>query len=147
MELSLILSDGSMHSHKGKVDFVDRGVDSETGSILVQASFANPDLILRPGQFGRVRISINMERDVVLIPQRCVSELQGQYSAFIVNEQNKIESRTLEIGPKYNDYFIVKQGLDAKDKVVLEALQKVGSGMEVSPVVIPFESQMKSSLN
>jgi membrane fusion protein (multidrug efflux system) len=141
---SLVLSDGSTHDHKGKLDFVDRGVDSETGTILVQTSFPNPDLILRPGQFGRLRITIEEEKGVVIVPQRCVTELQGQYSVFVVNAENKIESRQIEIGPKYNDYYIVREGLDEKDKVVLEGLQKVGGGMEVIPKVVDFKSQMES---
>lgn len=143
-EFSLVLSDGSTHDHKGKLDFVDRGVDSETGTILVQTSFPNPDLILRPGQFARLRITIEEEKGVVIVPQRCVTELQGQYSVFVVNAENKIESRQIKIGPKYNDYYIVREGLDEKDKVVLEGLQKVRGGMEVIPKVVDFKSQMES---
>jgi membrane fusion protein (multidrug efflux system) len=143
-EFSLVLSDGSTHDHKGKLDFVDRGVDSETGTILVQTSFPNPDLILRPGQFGRLRITIEEEKGVVIVPQRCVTELQGQYSVFVVDAENKIESRQIKIGPKYNDYYIVREGLDEKDKVVLEGLQKVRGGMEVIPKVVDFKSQMES---
>jgi membrane fusion protein (multidrug efflux system) len=143
-EFSLVLSDGSTHDHKGELDFVDRGVDSETGTILVQTSFPNPDLILRPGQFGRLRITIEEEKGVVIVPQRCVSELQGQYSVFVVDAENKIESRQIKIGPKYNDYYIVREGLDEKDKVVLEGLQKVRGGMEVIPKVVDFKSQMES---
>lgn len=147
MKLELILSDGSIHNHEGKIDFIDRGVDADTGAILVQASFPNPDLILRPGQFGRIRITVTQENDVIIVPQRCISELQGQYSVFVVNSENKIESRQIKIGDKYNDYFIIIEGLKENEKVVLEGMQKVRNGMEVEPTVVEFNSQMESDSN
>jgi membrane fusion protein (multidrug efflux system) len=141
LEITLILSDGSIHPHSGKVDFVNREVDAETGAILVQATFPNPELILRPGQFARVKIMMKLDNGALLVPQRCVNELQGQYSVFVVSSENIIESRQIKIDEKYGDYYIVSEGLKAKDKIVLEGLQKVGSGMEVVPVVTKFESQ------
>jgi len=143
-EIKLILSDGSTHPHKGIIDFINREVDASTGAILVQASFPNPELILRPGQFARVKIKLSDEKDALLIPQRVVSELQGlqgQYSIFVVNSENKIESRSVKIGDKYGDYLIIKEGISENDKIVLEGLQKVGSGMEVIPEITKFESQ------
>jgi len=141
LEISLILSDDSTHPYQGKVDFINREVDAETGAILVQATFPNPDLILRPGQFARVKIMMKLDKGALLVPQRCANELQGQYSVFIVNAENKIESRQIKINEKINDYYIVAEGLKAKDRIVLEGLQKVGSGMEVVPEVTEFESQ------
>ncbi len=145
VEITLILSDGSIHPHSGKVDFINREVDAETGAILVQATFPNPELILRPGQFARVKIMMKQENDALLVPQRCVNELQGQYSVFVVNSENIIESRKIKIGEKFNDYYLVVEGLKANDKIVLEGLQKVGSGMEVVPVVTKFESQTNTN--
>ncbi|MGB5393279.1 MAG: efflux RND transporter periplasmic adaptor subunit [Lutimonas sp.] len=145
IELSLLLSDDSIHEHKGKVDFIDRGIDAGTGTILVQASFPNPDLVLRPGQFARVRIKRTEKDNVLIVPQRCVSELQGNYSVFTVNEENKIVAKQIEIGERYNDYYVVKSGLVENEKVVIEGLQKVSSGMAVEPIVIEFKSQMKSN--
>ena len=139
--LELILSDGSTHPHKGVADFVNREIDSETGAMLVQASFPNPDLILRPGQFSRVKVKMQDAIGALLVPQRCVTELQGQFSVFVVGKENKIEARQITIAEKYGDYYITSEGLQPKDKVVLEGLQKVGSGMEVVPVVTEFVSQ------
>ena len=144
IEIELLLSDGSKHPYKGVVDFVNRESDASTGAILIQASFPNTNLILKPGQYTRVKIKYKDEKGALLIPQRVVSELQGEYSVFIVNNENKIESRKVVIGEKFNDYFIVKEGLELGDKVVLEGLQKVGSGMEVMPEVTIFESQIKT---
>ncbi|MCK5278215.1 MAG: efflux RND transporter periplasmic adaptor subunit, partial [Cyclobacteriaceae bacterium] len=141
VELSLILSDGSTHPYKGNVDFINREVDAATGAILVQATFPNPELILRPGQFARVKIMMKEDKGALLVPQRCVTELQGQFSVFVVNADNKIESRQIKIDEKFGDYYIASEGLESKDKIVLEGLQKVGSGMVVVPVVTEFESQ------
>ena len=141
VDITLILADDSVHPHSGRVDFINREVDAETGAILVQATFPNPELILRPGQFARVQIMMKQDNDALLVPQRCVNELQGQYSVFVVNSENKIESRQVKIDQKFNDYYIIAEGLEVKDKIVLEGLQRVGSGMEVVPVVTKFESQ------
>ena len=141
VELTLILSDGSTHPYSGFTDFINREVDASTGAILIQASFPNPDLILRPGQFARVKIKLKEEKGALLVPQRCVTELQGQFSVFVVNAENKIESRQIKIAEKFGDYYISSEGLEPSDKIVLEGLQKVGSGMEVNPVVTEFKSQ------
>ncbi len=142
VELTLILSDGSTHPYSGTIDFINREVDATTGAILIQATFPNPDLILRPGQFARVKIKIKEEKGALLVPQRCVTELQGQFSVFVVNAENKIESRQIKIAEKFGDYYISSEGLEPSDKIVLEGLQKVGSGMEVVPVVTEFKSQI-----
>jgi membrane fusion protein (multidrug efflux system) len=139
--IELLLADGTMHRHKGKLDFINREIDSETGAILVQASFPNPELLLKPGQFSRVKIKMKEEKGALLVPQRCVNELQGKYSVFAVNSENKIESKQIMIAEKYGDYYITSEGLQPKDKIVLEGLQKVGSGMVVNPVVTEFVSQ------
>ena len=143
VELTLVLSDGSLHDYPGKVDFIDRGIDASTGTILVQASFPNPDFVLRPGQFVRVRAKRSEKSNVLIIPQRCVSELQGKYSVFTVDKDNKLVSKEIQIGEKFNDYYIVKSGLAENDRVVIEGLQKVGTGMQVEPNVVDFVSQMQ----
>ncbi len=141
IEVELILADGTLYKHKGKMDFIDRNVDPSTGAILLQASFPNPDGLIRPGQFARVKSIVKTEKDALLVPQKCITELQGQYSVFIVNSENKIERKQVEIGDKIDDLWIIKEGINNGDKVVLEGLQKVASGMEVIPEVTEFESQ------
>ena len=139
--LELILTDGSVYKHKGIIDFIDRNIDASTGAILLQASFPNPDRLLRPGQFARVKVKVTDQKDALMVPQKCITELQGQYSVMIVNSENKIESRQVKIGHKLDDFWIIKEGLKNNDKVVLEGLQKVRTGMEVIPVVTEFKSQ------
>lgn len=139
--LDLILSDGSLYNHKGNIDFIDRGVDATTGSILVQASFPNPDFILRPGLFAKIKIEMQVIRGAILIPQRCITELQGRYSVYAVNDSNKVETIQITPGQKIDDYIVVTEGLKPNEKIVIDALQKVQTGMVVSPTVIEFQSQ------
>ncbi|OQX73174.1 MAG: hypothetical protein B6D61_12815 [Bacteroidetes bacterium 4484_249] len=143
IKLELILSDGSTYKHTGTVDFIDRGVDASTGSILVQATFPNPDFLLRPGLYAKVKVKMKTVKDGLLIPQRCIMELQGQYSAYVVNSENIVEARQLTIGSRIGDMRLVNEGLKPNDKVVLEGLQKVSGGMEINPVVTEFKSKSK----
>ena len=141
IELQLILADGEFYPHMGKVDFIDRNVDSETGSILIQASFPNPDRLIRPGQFARVKIKVRDANDAILIPQKCAKELQGQFSVMFVNNENIVEAKAVEVTDKIGEFYIVKDGLKNGDKIIMEGLQKARSGMEIIPEVTDFVSQ------
>jgi len=137
--LELILADGSLYPHKGKADFIDREVDPSTGAILVQASFPNPGELLRPGQFAKVKAMVNVVEEGILIPQRCVTELQGLYSVFVVNESNQVEKREVEAGPKIEQFWLILEGLKPGEKVVYEGLQKVKAGSVVNPIIQEIE--------
>ena len=141
IELHLILADGELYPHLGRVDFIDRNVDSQTGSILIQASFPNPDRLIRPGQFARVKIKVRDANDAILIPQKCAKELQGQFSVMFVNNENIVEAKAVEVTDKIGEFYIVKDGLKNGDKIIMEGLQKARSGMEIIPEVTDFVSQ------
>jgi membrane fusion protein (multidrug efflux system) len=132
----LILADGSLYPHRGTFDFIDRQIDPTTGAILVQASFPNPDFLIRPGLFARVRALAETVKDGILVPQRSVAELQGLYRVYVVNEQNKVEERQIRVGPKFDSRWLVLDGLKAGEKVVYEGLQKVSDGAAVNPKVV-----------
>jgi membrane fusion protein (multidrug efflux system) len=134
--LTLILADGSVYPEKGMVRFINRQVNATTGTIMLQASFPNPDLILRPGQFAKVQGVIDNIEGGLLVPQRCVQEMQGNYSVFVVNENEEVEYRSIEVGSVYEtSYLIVTSGLSPGERVVYEGLQQVRSGSKVVPVV------------
>ena len=134
--LTLILSDGSVYPEEGKIRFVNRQVNASTGTILMQASFPNTGLILRPGQFAKVQGIIDYIKGGLLIPQRCVQEMQGNYNVFVVNENDEVEFRKIEVTSTYEtSYVIVSSGLAPGEQVVYEGLQKVKSGTKVNPVV------------
>ena len=138
--LELILIDGSVYESKGKPDFIDREVDTTTGAMLVQASFPNPDKLLRPGQFAKVRIKGREVKDGILIPQRCVMELQGLFNVFVVDGSNKIETREITVGAKVGSFWLITEGLKPGEKVVYEGLQKVKDGVTVNPTVAALKS-------
>lgn len=140
-ELELILADGTLYDQKGTVDFIDRSIDSSTGSILIQATFPNPQRLIRPGQFARVRVRVRQDDNAILIPQKCAKELQGQFSVMLVNNENVLESRTVAVSEKIGEFYIINEGLQNGDKIILEGIQKVRSGMEIVPQVTDFVSQ------
>ena len=139
--VELYLSNGSLFDQKGLLDFIDRNIDTSTGTILVQATFPNPDKIIRPGQFARVKVKVMDIKDAILVPQKCLIELQGQYSVLIVNKENKIETVQVVIGEKIPGYTIIKSGIKSGDQVILEGLQKAKSGLAVIPVVTEYKNQ------
>jgi len=143
--LELILADGSLYQHKGKVDFADRSVDPTTGAMLVQASFPNPDGLLRPGQFAKVRAIVNVVEDGILIPQRCVTELQGTYSVYVIDDSNTAQLREVKVGQKIKAYWLILEGLKPGERVVYEGLQKMRDGILVNPIVRDMEPTIQES--
>ncbi len=140
-EIELILSDGSLYGSKGEIDFIDRNIDASTGAILVQATFPNPNRLIKPGQFARVKVKIKDEKNALLVPQKSVTELQGQYSVLVVDSENKVQTNQVKIGEKIGDMWIISEGLNEGDKLIIEGLQKVRSGMEVIPEITEFKSK------
>jgi membrane fusion protein (multidrug efflux system) len=137
--LQLILSDGTIYPHEGKIDFIDRGLDPTTGAILVQTSFPNPDEIIRPGQYAKVQLEIRSKINSISVPQRCLIELQGQYQIYVVNDSGIVDTRQVKVGPKIKNFWIISDGLEEDEQVVYEGLQKVRNGMTVKPVVKKVE--------
>jgi membrane fusion protein (multidrug efflux system) len=129
--LELIVADTSTFPHKGRPVFVDRAVDVKTGTIQVRAEFPNPQRILRPGQFGRVRAVTEDVPNAILVPQLAVQELQGIKTVLVV-EGDKVVARSITLGDATEDLYIVTAGLKAGERVIVEGLQKVRPGMQVN---------------
>jgi len=133
IELELILSDGTSYPEKGSFFFADRQVDPKTGAIRMAGIFPNPGNVMRPGQFGRVRAVTATKSDALLVPQRAVSELQGSYQVAVVGSGNKIEMRTVKVGERSGTQWIIEEGLNAGETVVVEGTQKIKPGAVVQP--------------
>ncbi len=147
-DLDLILNNGSVFEHKGRPDFIDREIDTSTGSILVQASFPNPQQILRPGQFAKIRVESEVVKDAILVPQRSVMEIQGLHNVFVVNADNTVENRSVTVGDKVGSSWLVTEGLKPGEKVIYEGLQKAKDGAVVTPVaadIKPTEQDSKAT--
>jgi RND family efflux transporter MFP subunit len=131
--LELLLADGTVYPEKGEFFIADRQVDVKTGTIRLAARFPNPENILRPGQFARVRAVTQTKQGALLVPQRSVTELQGGYQVAVVTADNKIEIRPIKVGARTGNLWVVEEGLAAGERVVVEGLQKIKAGMTVSP--------------
>jgi membrane fusion protein (multidrug efflux system) len=133
-ELELLLADGSTYAHRGVIVAVNRQIDSTTGTIQLQALFPNPDNLLRPGQYGRVRMR---RRDaggnVLVVPERALIQVQGTYSLAVVGPGNKVSLRKVEVGPNSGTQRIVASGVSEHDQIVVEGVQKVTDGAIVVP--------------
>ncbi len=135
----LILADGSIYPHKGTLLLTDRQVDVTTGSIRLVCAFPNPNNILRPGQFGRVRAAGDVRSGALLVPQRSVSELQGSYQVAVVSNDNKVSMRPVTVGERVGALWVLESGVKPGELVIVEGLQKVrdGSTVKVKQVIKP----------
>ncbi len=131
--VELILADGSVYPQKGKVLLADRQVDPNTGTIRIIAAFPNPGNILRPGQYGRVRVQTSMKRDALLIPQSAVAQSQGSYQVAVVGNDHKVNMRTVKPGATVGAMWVIDEGLKPGEQVAAEGPQKIKEGTLVTP--------------
>jgi membrane fusion protein (multidrug efflux system) len=133
LDLELILANGSVYPQKGKFYFLDRQVETGTGSIQMAALFPNPANMLRPGQYARVRVRTEIRKGVVLVPQRAVVELQGSFLVDVVDKDNKVTIRTVRVGQQIGKSWIIEAGLKSGESIIVEGLQKVRADSVVIP--------------
>jgi membrane fusion protein (multidrug efflux system) len=139
LELELILSDGTVYSRKGRFAFADRQVNENTGAIQLTGLFPNPGNILRPGQYGKVRAAIATTPGALLVPQPAVTELQGSYQVAIVDGKNTVRIQPVKVGETVGSRWVVREGLKAGQRVVVEGLQQAVPGTTVDPK--PFSQE------
>jgi membrane fusion protein, multidrug efflux system len=137
--LELFLVDGSLYPHQGKVAVLNRQVDTTTGTFKVAALFPNPDNLLRPGQYGRVRATMSVDKGALLVPQRAVTEIQGKYLVAVVGAENKVDIRPVTVGERIGTEWIISKGLQPGEQVIAEGTQKVRPGVTVTPK--PFAAE------
>jgi len=139
----LILADGTVYPYKGKILWTDRQVDSNTGTIRLVASFPNPGNILRPGQYGRVRIQTSTKKQALLVPQSAVKELQGGYQVAVIGADNKASMRSVKAGEKIGTLWVIDHGLKADDQVVVEGIGKLKEGTVVVPKAARLQAEVR----
>jgi membrane fusion protein (multidrug efflux system) len=143
LHLQLILADGSTYAHEGAFYFADRQVNEGTGAIRLAGLFPNPDNILRPGGYGKIRAVIRLQKDALLVPQRAVSELQGGYQVAVVDGSDKVNIRTVKVGDRVGSEWVISEGLNRGERVVAEGVQKLHAGAPVNPR--PYVAQAKGN--
>jgi RND family efflux transporter MFP subunit len=131
--VEIILADGTLYPRQGKFSAVDRQVDNQTGTIRLAALIPNPDNVLRPGQFVRVRVTVRTLHGALLVPQRAVNELQTSFELAVVGADNKAEIRSVKVGERVGSFWVVEDGLKPGERVVVEGLQKVRDNELVKP--------------
>lgn len=135
--LELVLADGSTYPHQGRISFADRQVDPSTGTLTVLASFPNPDGLLRPGMYAKLRDVREVRKGVVCVPQRAVAELQGAAQVVVVGPDNRAQTRAVVTGERVGSRWIINAGLKPGERVIVEGLQKVRNGVVVVPKPMP----------
>jgi len=141
--VDMILSDGTVHPQKGIINIANREIDPATGTLTMEALFPNPDELVRPGQFAKVRFVTEMRKGAMLIPQRAVTELQGTYQVYVVSSENKIAVKMVQAGQRYGGYWIINSGLEPTDKVAMVG----NAAIRANSVVIPVPVQADSTIN
>jgi len=135
----LILADGSVHPHPGHFVFVDRAVDPETGTILLEAAFPNPEKIVRPGQFARILAAVKVKKGAILVPQRSVQEMQGLFNVAVVGPDDTIAMRPVVPAERIGSLWVIDSGLKPDERIVVEGLQKVRAGVKVASQMVTIE--------
>lgn len=138
--LQLILTDGSTYDQMGRIYFADREVNASTGAIRIAGVFPNPNNLLRPGGYGRIRASVRTREKALLVPQRAVIELQGSYQVAVVGDDTKISIRNVTVADRVGKLWVLTGGVKPGERVVIEGLQKVRDGAPVKPVAAATES-------
>ena len=129
--VTLLQADDSEYEYEGHIVTAERAVAVETGTLQLVAEFPNPEGILRPGQFGRIRASVGLLEDAVLVPQRAVMEQQSAKVVYVVDDADKVSLRTVTVSERFGDKFVVLDGLDGGERVVIEGQLKARPGMTV----------------
>jgi membrane fusion protein (multidrug efflux system) len=132
-EVEMILSDGTVFPHKGVINFADRQIDPSTGALTFDASFPNPEKMLRPGLYVKIRLLLEKRDSALLVPQKAIGELQGQKQVYVVGDSNKVTMKLIQTGPKFGRYTIVESGLVPGEKVIIGGTALLRNGMVVVP--------------
>ena len=135
--IELTLADGTVYGHTGRVGPIERAVDAGTGTLGILLEFPNPDLLLRPGQYGRARVLLETRPGALLVQQRAVQELQNLYSVAVVDASDKVAFRNVTVGPHVDSLWVIESGLKPGERVVVEGLQRIREGQTVVAKPMP----------
>ena len=136
--ITITLPDDSVYPQVGRLDFVDRAVDPRTGTLALRATFPNPERVLQPGQYIRLRVLLEERAGALLVPQAAVQESQGFASVFVVGSDQIVQARTVRLGPRFGSLWVLEEGVKLGEQVVVKGLQQVRAGMRVEPTLEAF---------
>ncbi len=140
-EVKMLLADGSEYEYSGSFNMIDRAVDPSTGTLGIRVSFPNPDRLLRPGQYAKVRVPIETIEGAIVIPTRAIMDVQGMKSVYVVGADGKVVSTPVKPGFEVKDLVVIREGLKVGDQVIADGIRRVKPGMEIKPIVVPMETK------
>eukprot|EP01022_Parablepharisma_sp_SALTPOND_P012955 TRINITY_DN1687_c1_g2_i1.p1 TRINITY_DN1687_c1_g2~~TRINITY_DN1687_c1_g2_i1.p1 ORF type:complete len:1926 (+),score=475.61 TRINITY_DN1687_c1_g2_i1:14559-20336(+) len=135
----LVLSNSDVYPHNGTIDYVDPTIDKQTGTLGVRTVFPNPNGVLRPGLFGRVRVTVTRDDESLLVPQRAVYDVQGIKQVYVAQDNGTLVSKTVRLGNQVGQFFRVESGVEPGEVVLVEGLQKFRPGMTVDPRIVSLQ--------
>jgi membrane fusion protein (multidrug efflux system) len=145
LKVFLSLSDGKLYDQVGKIDFVDREINPQTGTIAFRAAFANPGGLIKPGNFANVNLVLREQENGIVVPQSATTQIQGKNFAFLVSPDNKVSRVPVVLGRSTGSLYIVNGGLNIGDRIMLEGFQKFKEGMEIKPIIVPDTLSVSST--
>lgn len=141
--VSLVLSNGNVHKYKGAIETIESEFDNETGNIAIRAKFPNPELLLKHGETGKVRMTVPMHNAIV-IPQKSTYEVLDKIYVYVLNDKNIVKARSIKIKQKLYNLYVIDSGIEATDKILLEGIQSVKDGDKINTKFITPQKVMKS---
>ncbi len=138
--IHLVLADGSEYSQPGRFDMVDPTVDPQTGTLGIRVLFPNPENLLKPGQYAKVRVRVSNHQDAVVIPVTAIMDVQGMKSVYLVEEDGTVKNQPVKLGTESMNLSVVREGVKAGDMLLSEGINRVRPGMKIKPVVVPMVS-------
>ena len=145
LEVQFVLNDGSVFPETGKLDFANREIDPQTGSLLIQATVENKSRLLRPGQYVKVRFKSDEIPNAVLVPQEAINQMQSVYMAFVVNDSSKINPRPVKTGVRVGSNWVITEGIKPGEKLALVGNAVIKPGIVIKPVLKPYSYDSTSS--
>lgn len=148
--LRIILADGSKYEHGGTFDMADRAVDPRTGTLGIRLTFPNPDGLLKPGQYAKLRALLDNIPDALVVPARAVVDVQGVKSLYVVGEDGVVKSVPVKLGPEQQDVVAVTEGIKVGDMIIADGVSRVRPGIKVKPIPVPMsdgDSQKQPQAN
>ncbi len=136
LNVFLFLADKQQYEHPGSLDFIDRNISIQTGTIAMRATFPNPESVIKPGSFGTVRMVLSEQEDAILIPQSALNQIQDKFFVFKLGAENKVSRIAVKIGRRIDNRVVIYSGLKAGDKILIEGFQKFEEGMQIDPIVV-----------
>ena len=146
-EIKLLLSDGEEYDQNGSVDMVDPTIDPQTGTLGIRLVFPNPDNMLRPGQYAKVRVLVSQQDNAVVVPVRAVMDVQGSKSLYVVGEDGKVKTSPVKLGAESDGLVVIQEGLNVGDILIVDGIRRVRPGVEIKPIVVPMDGSPAQPAN